>query len=128
MALGTATVTERTLGTVRKVAWAWTAGNAVVPAQDGACTSATTHGYDGEVIGLTTIPGTGGDTPDDNYDVTITDADGHDVLLGAGMDRDLTNTEHVARASLAGVACSVLTLNVSGAGTSNKGTVVLYIR
>jgi hypothetical protein len=128
MALGTATVTEITDASCRKIVWAWTAGSAVAPAQDGGCTKATVYGYDGAIIGLTTIPGTGADEPSVNYDVTITDSAGHDVLLGAGMNRHNTNTEHVAQASLAGVARSVLTLNVAAAGTSNTGTAVLYIR
>lgn len=128
MALGTATVTEITYPTVKKVTWAWTAGSAAAPAQDGACTSATTYAYDGAILGLTTIPGTGGDAPDPNYDITITDAAGHDVLLGAGANRHTSNTEHVAQTSLAGVASSKLTLNVSNAGSLNTGVVILYIR
>ena len=128
MAAGSCTITETTHGSVKKVVFAWTAGTA--PAHAGLISATTTHagGYDGEIIGLTTIPATAGDQPDDNYDVTVTDVGGHDVLLGAGANRDETNTEHVVRANLAGVAASQLTLNVTNAGSGLKGTVVLYIR
>ena len=35
----------------------------------------------------------GGTTPDDDYDITITDAEGHDVMGGELVDRDETNSE-----------------------------------
>lgn len=120
-AAGTVTTVETTQTSVRKVVWSWlsTAG--------GVADGATTAAFDGRVIGLATIP-SGGAAPDDNYDITITDAAGHDVLMGAGRDRDTANTEYVAEASLAGVASSRLTLNVSAAGAAKAGTVILYIR
>lgn len=117
------TVTEKTLGSVKKVTFAW------VSAADGTATGATTGvEYDGKIIGLTTIPGAAALAPDDNYDITITDADGHDVLLGAGANRDTANTESVTEASLGAVASSKLTINVSGAGDSNAGTAIVYLR
>lgn len=115
--------TEITHTSVRKIVAAWTSDDGT-----GAVSGTTTFPYDGAIIGLTTIPGAAADAPDDNYDVTITDAGGHDVLLGAGMNRDTANTEHVAGTSLAGVAGSKLTVSVAAAGNSNKGTVVVYVR
>jgi hypothetical protein len=108
---------------VKKIVAAWTSDDAT-----GAVSGTTTSPYDGELVGLTTIPGTGGDAPDLNYDVAVTDVGGHDVLLGAGANRHNVNTEHVAKASLAAVAGSKLTIAITTAGNANKGTVVLYIR
>lgn len=115
--------TETRFGSVKKIVAAWTSDSAT-----GAVSGTTSFPYDGEIIGLTTIPGAAGDAPDDNYNVTITDAGGHDVLLGAGLLRDTANTEHVAKTSLAGVAGSKLTVAVAAAGNSNKGTVIVYVR
>ena len=123
MAGSAVVITETTHTSVRKVVFAWTSDSAT-----GAVSGTTTNAYDGEIIGLTTAPSGGGTAPSDNYDVTIADAAGHDVLLGAGVDRDVANTEHVARASLGGVAGSPLTLSVANAGNSKLGTVTLYIR
>ena len=80
-----------------------------------------------QIVGLATIP-SGVAAPTDDYDITVTDADGHDVLWGAGANRDTADTEYVARASLAAVAGSVLTLTVANAGDTKSGVVVLYIR
>ncbi len=89
--------------------------------------SATTTGvYDGLIVGLTTDPD-GVAAPADNWDVTVTDADSHDVLLGAGLNRDTANTEHVS-SGMAGVAGSKLTFNVTNAGAGAKGVIVLWIR
>ena len=125
MAAGTVTVTESGSGTVKKVVFAWTAGTS---AEAGTASGSTTKPYDGEILGLTTIPGTATEQPDDNYGVTVTDSGSHDVLLGAGASRDETNTEHVTRASLAAVASSILTVNITAAGASTTGTVIVYIR
>lgn len=122
MAGSAVVVTETVHTSVKKIVFAWTSDSAT-----GAVSGATTRAYDGEIIGLTTVP-SGAAAPDDNYDITVTDVGGHDVLLGAGANRDTANTEHVARASLAGVAGSALTLNVSNAGNSKQGSVILYIR
>lgn len=117
------TVTERTMGSAKKIKFVW------VSAADGTATGTTTgKQYDGEILGLTTIPAAAGSAPTDNYDVTVTDADGHDVLMGAGANRDTANTEHVARASLAVAAHTSLTLNVSNAGDTKGGTAIVYIR
>ncbi len=114
--------TEITHTGVKKIIFPW------VSAADGSATVATTGVYDGKLIGLSTIPSGGGTAPTDNYDLTLTDSGSHDVLLGAGANRDTANTEHVAEASLGAVAGSVLTLNVTNAGDSKQGTAVAYIR
>lgn len=115
--------TEITHTSAKKIVAAWTSDNAT-----GAVSGTTTAAFDGAIIGLTTIPGAGAAAPDDNYDVAITDVDGHDVLLGAGANRDTLNTEHVTSATLACVAGSKLTVAITNAGNANTGTVILWVR
>lgn len=125
MAAGTITITEKAhIGTVRKIVFAWTAGT---DADAGTASGTTTAAYDGELLGFTTDPD-GVSVPTDNYDLELLDADSHDVLLGAGANRDSAVVEHVARASLAAVAGSKLTLSVTNAGAGGKGVAVVYIR
>jgi hypothetical protein len=122
--VGTVTITEKAhISTVRKVIFAWVAGTGDY---EGTASGTTTLSYDGELLGLTTDPGAG--PPTDNYDITIKDSDGDDVLLGAGTNRDTTVTEHVAKANLAAVCGSKLTLAVAAAGSATEGKVILYIR
>lgn len=121
-AVGTATVSERNAGGVKKIVWSWTSGTG---AEGGTVTKVTTREYSGKIIGLTTDPGA--TAPTDNYDVQILDADGHDVLLNAGADRDTANTENVAQTTLGAVAGSTLTLSITAAGDAKVGVVVLWI-
>jgi hypothetical protein len=122
MAGSSMTFTETTVGTVKKIKAAWVSDSAT-----GAVSGTTTESYSGRFIGLITDPGA--TAPSDNYTVTITDADGVDLLLGAAIgNRDTANTEFIAEASMAGVAQSVLTFNVSSAGNSKIGTIYLLIR
>lgn len=114
-------VTEQTYGSVKKVTWNWTAD------ASGDASEATSESYDGEILGFATIPD-GTNAPTDNYDIVINDADSHDVLIGAGADRDTATTEYVDRASLAAVAGSKLTLVVSNAGNGGEGVAILWIR
>lgn len=115
------TTSELRTGTVKKVTFDWLSDDTL-----GTATGSTTHPYDGKIITLVTDPGTA--APTDNYDVTVTDADGHDVLVGAGANRDTANTELVGEASLGAVANSALTVNISNAGNAKDGEVILYIR
>lgn len=118
----TVTITQITHTSAKKIIFDWES------AADGTFSGATTAAFDGKAEGFTTIPDGGGDAPTDNYDITITDADGHDILLGAGANRDTANTEHVAGTSLAAAAGSTLTINGSNAGNAKKGVAVLWIR
>lgn len=117
---GTVTTSETVHTSVKKIVWTWTS------AAGGAADATTSNAYDGKLIGLTTDPGA--TAPTDNYDVAVTDSEGHDVLLGAGANRDTANTEHVAEANLGAVAGSKLTLAVTNAGDAKEGVVVLYLR
>ena len=50
-------------------------------------------GYGYSLHSMVTDPGS--TAPSDNYDITIEDSDGVDVLGGAGVNRDTANTERV---------------------------------
>lgn len=119
---GTVTKSESIHASVKKVAFAWTSDGS------GNADATTTAVLDGKIIGLTTIPSGGGTAPTDNYDVALTDVGGHDVLLGAGANRDTALQESVAEASLGAVAGSKLTLAVTNAGSAKQGTVIVWLR
>lgn len=116
------TIAETRHTVVKKLKFTW------VSASDGTASGATTFSYDGKIENLTTVPAAAGSAPTDNYDLTLTDADGVDVLAGGGANRDTANTEQVVASSLGVVAGSVLTLNVSNAGDTKGGVVYVYIR
>lgn len=66
----------------------------------------------------------GTDIPTDNYDITLIDDDGYDVLQGKGVDRDSSLTEQV---SYLGVVFNTnLTLVVDNAGNAKKGVITIY--
>lgn len=116
---GTVTVVESSLGNVHKIKWTWTS------AAGGAADLVTVGNYAGRVLSLVTDPGAA--APTDNYDVTVTDPDGYDVLQGAGANRDTATTE-TAVPTAESVAFGTLTLNVSNAGDAKEGTATLYIQ
>ncbi len=119
---GTVTTIETVHGSVKKIAFAWTSS------AGGAADGTSVAALDGKIVGLATIPAGGGAAPTDNYDVALTDADGHDVLVGAGADRDTANTEYKDGSVLGAVAGSKLTLAVTNAGSAKQGTVVVWVR
>ena len=112
-----------------KLAWTCTAGGAV----SGFLLGVTR----GMIRKMVTIPAGGGSAPSDNYDITLLDDEGADVLNGRGADRDTANIEQVCP----GVTCtdgtsptsvpvavaSDLQLVIASAGASKSGTIVLYI-
>lgn len=85
-------------------------------------------GYGFSLHSVVTDPGS--PAPQDNYDITIEDADGIDILGGAGANRDTANTERAlplygsvaAPAPLDGA----LTVKISGNNIPGaKGKIVL---
>lgn len=113
---------------VRKVKWAWTSDSvtgAIVDATDAGQVNKTTYKYTGKIARLITNPGTA--APTDNYDVTILDDDGYDVLMDGGANRDTANTEQVLATSLGICLDTQLRLNIANCGTSKAGEVILYI-
>lgn len=75
---GTVTATEVTHTGIKKVTFAWTSDAA------GAADGTTTGYYTGQILRMVAAPGAGVDQPTDLYDVVVNDADGTDVLMGAG--------------------------------------------
>ena len=92
--------------------------------------------FNGVLMRVTIIPGTGADEPDDNYVLTLNDANSVDVLAnqGAALDEATTTdfcpgttlTDDTTPGSLPFTIDSILTLTGSGAGSANVGTIVLY--
>lgn len=123
-AAGSAAITEEIYGSVKQVVWAWTSGTGETVVAD--CTTA--NFYSGKLMYCVTVPGTSGDAPTDNYDVTILDKNNIDVLDHSGFNRDATSTETIPWGSLGTVANSQLELNIAAAGSANTGVVYLWIR
>ena len=73
-----------------------------------------------------------------NYDVTLTDSDSIDVLSGQGANLSDTASYSVCpgiplkdgttTSTLLVIVNGILTLNVSNAGASKSGKVILYVR
>lgn len=121
------TLTEETLGVIKKIKWAWTAhtDGKVATATSGAT---TTKAYNGEIVRLVTVPDAT-TAPSDNYTVYVYDEDNTDVLMGAAKaNRDTANTEQIGATNLGVVANDKLSLYIEGAGSGGKGTVYLYVR
>lgn len=117
---GTVALTEALdVSRIKKIKFAWTS-------TAGGAADKVTSAVFGRVIALVTIPAAAGDAPTDNYDITVTDAEGYDVMQGAGANRDTANTETAVPAA-ASVAFGPLTLNVTNAGAAKSGTAILYI-
>lgn len=112
--------------TVSYVNWAWTAHT------NGAVSPATsTTDIDGYIFLIVTNPGA--TAPTNNYDLTITCADGEDILGGNGANRASVASQRVRPtiSSQAGDSfCEgAATLNVSNNSvTSATGVVKAYIR
>lgn len=75
----------------------------------------------------------GSPAPTDNYDLTLLDVYGVDVLGGEGVDRDTVNSEQGIPAIKSGIygdriIDTALTFTIAGAGDSAQGTVILYFR
>lgn len=125
---GSVTITEQTFGTVKRIKFAWICGSSsqvdVVPA------TSTTNAYDGKVLQVVTSPDAT-DAPDANYDLKLKDADGVDQFCGSAANRHTSTTEvlvHSSSTPLGACMGTKLYLDVAGAGTSNQGTVYVYIR
>lgn len=117
------TVTEEAHGNgLHKVIFDWTGHT------DGVVTKvATAKKYTGQVVFLVTNPDDSA-APTDNYDITVTDDEDHDILAGAGANRDTATTEYVLEASLGAVFESTIGPVVTNSGTSKQGKIILLIR
>ena len=83
----------------------------------------------GRVIRFDTDPDGGAVAPDDNYDATLLDTSGVDVLQGQGANRDTANVESVLfSVPMWHDGRRKLDLNISGAGAANSGVLVVWIQ
>lgn len=118
------TITERAIGTVKKVTFDW------ISSTGGDATGTTTKPYDGEVLLCVTVPSTSA-APTAAYSVTVSDssaAGGIDVLTGSGSTgRSATATEYT-RTSLGYVSQSTLSLTIAAAGDTKAGKCHLWVR
>lgn len=109
--------------------FAWTASGGTVPAETYG-DDRTEQLWSGYIIRVVTNPG---DTaPTDDYDITITDAEGCDVMGGELANRDTSTSEQavpkIGSAYGGAYVEGQLTLNVSGNSVgSATGKVVIYI-
>ena len=92
-----------------------------------ALTGVPNNGKGGRLLQIVTDPD--GDTaPQDNYDITITESGGADLLLGVGANRDTANTE-VAVVTSSGApsvyaGTDTLTLNITNNNVNSAGIVI----
>jgi len=123
MTAGTLTITKTALTRgVQRVVLAWTSstGGAV----DGHLTSLY-----GRIVRATFDPVDG---PSANYDVTLLDEEGVDLLGGTGANRHTTNTETTypllgTVPDVPAVVAGRAELQVSGAGSAKSGRLVLHL-
>ena len=71
------------------------------------------------------IPGV--TAPTDQYDVTLIDADGADLLLGAGANQSATVPAFVAPANPVMIIGGNVTPTIANAGNAKGGTLNLYV-
>jgi hypothetical protein len=89
----------------------------------------TLTGIIGVILRVVFDPGS--TAPTDNYDVTLTDAHGLELLGTVGADRDTANSEGNTPANTAGFPIAVappLYLSISNAGSAKTGTIYIYTR
>lgn len=124
---------DRGPGPVKRVIVDWTSDD-TTGAVSGTCAKVS-----GRLVKGVTDPGA--TAPTDNYDVTITDDEGVNVLAGCDddlADRDTSNSEEVyflvkdhagtpLAQSLHPVVCSPLSIAVENAGNSKTGQLILYV-
>jgi hypothetical protein len=111
---------------VKEVRWAWTSDGAGAADKVGPVIC-------GIIKAIIVIPNKAGTQPDDNFNMTIKDADGFDVCEGNGLlmshDADTVMTSHNAAHPISEVPVvnQVLTLAITAAGAAKTGvTVVRY--
>ena len=96
-----------------------------VSAADGTATGDLGNVYNGVLHNAVFVPSATA-PPTDQYDVTIMDDFGLDILGGGGANRSSTNKERVTPTAIQ--YHGNLTLNVSNAGDTKAGSIYLYVR
>jgi len=108
---------------VKRIKFAWVSDDTT-----GVASGTTTFSVDGQIHRITTDPGATAPTAD--YDITLKDDTGVDVLQGLAADRHTSNTEDVnvvySSTSVHPLVKSPLTLAVTNAGNSKVGDLYVY--
>ncbi len=131
LAVGTVTQTMARLGEsnfyVLTVSWTADAAAATVPATALITTGVGGRGTSGFII-TQVITNPGAVAPTDNYDITLVDADGLDIMGGALVDRDTANTERAVPAVTNAIIPGTVTFTLANnAVNSATGTVMIYL-
>ena len=128
-AVGSITFTESRSRTVQNVSMLWVSSAA------GAVSGIASPQISGEILRAVFSPGAAGLQPTDQYDVTLLDGDGFDVLAGKGANRSNVNKEQVTPLTGDGVTTNqriavdgTLELQVAAAGDAKSGTMTIYFR
>lgn len=79
----------------------------------------------GSIVRVVTVPDET-DAPTDDYDITIVDVDGADVMDGALADRATATVEQVVPTVPVPVAGDH-TVTIAAAGDEKAGTVIIYV-
>lgn len=102
---------------VRKYVVAWTS--------DASGDATATLPLDGAIMRVVTNPDDSA-APTANYDVTIIDSDGLDLLNSEGLNRHTSNSEQIFPSSTPFHNGDV-TVTIANAGDTKAGTVTLYV-
>lgn len=118
------TTNDNVADNLRLVSGAWTSDDA---------TGAVSEAYSGVANGFVCLVVTdpGATAPTDDYDITITDSDGVDIMGGTLANRDATATEQavpqIGNAYGCRFVAGAFTVNITNAGNSKVGTVKVYV-
>ena len=106
-------------------------------AADGTATVASDQAVSGQILRVVIIPSASA-APTTLYDLTLTDPNSVDVLAGQGANMSATATlstcpgtplkDGTTTSVIPMVVDGILTLNVTNAGDTKAGTVILYVR
>ena len=127
----TTTILSRTDHTRITVEWTADAADGSVPQTDILASISGMTELFGRITEVAAEPGT--PAPTDNYDIELVDAEGMDVLGGAGKDRDASNPERFVPIvggirTPAWIAEEELTFSLTGNSVNSaQGTVVIYV-
>jgi len=123
---GSITVTTSKVGGLTKYSVAWLSD------ASGVVSANTFNVIAGELQQVTFIPDSGGTQPSDLYDMTLTDADGVDILSGGGANLSNATTTKIVPAISTyfrrTLAAGAYTPVLANAGNAKGGTVVLLVR
>lgn len=122
-------ITRIQSGGVEKITIAWTANGSGAYSQ--------VVNFAGFIMSAVTDPGAAPNAPTDNYDMTLNDENGIDLLGGLGANRDTATTEEIFPGAVMtdGTLQSLIprarngdaTLAITNAGAAKRGILNLYI-